>query len=101
MKKIKLMLTSFTLMMTVITVGATHTAESTSPESTVVKQCGVTNAQIASYLRNCSHHHVPGAITDIPGTCNSSVAIENCLTSIVYVADGYVIGHADSGISCE
>ena len=101
MKKIKLLLTSFTLMMTVITVGATHTAESTSPESTVVKQCGVTNAQISSYLRNCSHHHVPGAITDIPGSCNSSVVIENCLTSTVFVSEGIIVGHQDYGVSCE
>ena len=100
MKTTKLLLTSC-IMMAVMSVSATRTIDASSPESTVVKQCGVTNAQIASYLRNCSHHHVPGAITDIPGTCNSSVAIENCKTATVFVSEGIIITHSDVGISCE
>jgi hypothetical protein len=68
-------------MMMVLTLSATSLPESMSPESTVVKQCGVTNAQICTYLRNCSHHHTPSWVQDIAGTCNSLVGV--CLQSNV------------------
>lgn len=65
-------------------------------------QCGVSNAQIASYLVNCSHHHTVYSVSDVPGTCNSTAAIENCGTAHVSVSDGIIIGHSDSNVnSCS
>ena len=64
-------------------------------------QCGVSNAQIISYLVNCSHHHTSACcVVDIPGTCNSKASIENCGTATVYVVDGAIIGHLDSNGNC-
>lgn len=60
-------------------------------------QCGVTNAQITSYLQNCSHHHTVYSVSDIRGTCNSSAAIEFGGTAVVYVDNGIVVGHMDVG----
>ena len=66
-------------------------------------QCGVSNAQIISYLVNCNHHHTSACcVTDIPGTCNSKANIEMCGVATVYVSDGIIVGHADNGIgSCS
>ena len=99
MKTIKFLLTSL-IMMAVLTVGATRITESTSPESTEVKQCGVTNAQITTYLRTCSHHHTVYWVQDIPGTCNSLAGIEGCSTATVYVESGIIIGHSDNQGVC-
>ena len=63
-------------------------------------QCGVTNAQITSYLQNCSHHHTVSYVQDILGTCNSQAGIENCGTATVYVQDGMIIGHTDNSGIC-
>src|ERR1051325_3421461 len=63
-------------------------------------QCGVTNAQIQTYLETCSHHHTVYWIQDIPGTCNSRAGIENCDNATVYVSGGAIIGHTDAGLSC-
>lgn len=72
--------------------------EKKEPKAETMVQCGVNNAQIVSYLQNCSHHHtVTGDVVDIPGTCNSKVPIENCKTATVFVSDGQIIGHADAG----
>ena len=100
MKTIKFLLTSL-VMMAVLTVSATRTTESTSPESTEMKQCGVSNSQISTYLRNCSHHHTVYWVQDISGTCNSLAGIENCGTATVYVSDGVIIYHADNIGSCN
>ncbi len=64
-------------------------------------QCGVTDAAVATYLRNCSHHHSVTSVTDIPGTCNFSAAIENCGTATVYTSDGIVVGHMDNYSPCS
>lgn len=63
-------------------------------------QCGVSNAQIISYLDNCPHHHSACCVVDIPGTCNSTANIENCGTATVYVIDGSIVGHLDSPGNC-
>ncbi|MBI3500344.1 MAG: hypothetical protein HY063_00970 [Bacteroidetes bacterium] len=66
-----------------------------------MKQCGVTSAQIISYLVNCSHHHTSACcVVDIPGTCNSNASIENCGTATVYVTDGIIVGHIDVAGVC-
>ncbi|MBI3500776.1 MAG: hypothetical protein HY063_03195 [Bacteroidetes bacterium] len=65
-----------------------------------LKQCGVSNAQITSYLQNCSHHHSVFWVSDIPGTCNSNAGIENCGTATVYVTDGVIVGHVDANGIC-
>jgi len=100
MKTIKILLTSI-VMMAVLTVSATRITESTSPESTEVKQCGVSNAQISTYLRTCSHLHVVYWVQDIPGTCNSKAGIEGCSTATVYVVEGQIVGHADANGYCN
>jgi hypothetical protein len=64
------------------------------------KQCGITNAQITTYLQNCSHHHTVTYVQDIPGTCNSKAGIENCGTATVYVSDGIIVGHSDEAGYC-
>ena len=64
-------------------------------------QCGVSNADIASYLQNCSHHHTVYSVWDIPGTCNSNASIENCKIATVYVSDGIIIYHVDASGICE
>ena len=63
-------------------------------------QCGVSNAQIISYLQTCSHHHTACCVVDIPGTCNSKANIENCGTATVFVQDGIIVGHNDVGGIC-
>lgn len=101
MKTNKILLTSF-IMMAVLSVSATRITESTSPESTELKQCGVTNAQISTYLsRTHPHHHTVYSVWDIPGTCNSNASIENCGTATVYVENGIIIGHQDANGICE
>ena len=100
MKATKILLTSL-IMMAVLSVSATRTTEATSPESTEIKQCGVSNSQILTYLRNCSHHHTPTWIQDITGTCNSLVGIEGCSAATVYVSDGAIVGHTDAGGYCN
>jgi len=61
-------------------------------------QCGVSNAQIIDYLKNCSHHHSTACcVQDIPGTCNSTAQIENCGIATVYVSNGVIVMHADNG----
>jgi len=100
MKTIKILLTSI-VMMAVLTVSATRITESTSPESTEVKQCGVSNAQISTYLRTCSHQHVVYWVQDIPGTCNSKAGIEGCSTATVFVSEGTIVGHADNSGYCD
>ena len=100
MKTTKFLLTSL-IMMAVLTVGATRITESTSPESTEVKQCGVSNAQISDYLRNCSHHHTVYWVQDIPGTCNSKAGIENCKVATVVVESGIIMGHTDANVNCD
>lgn len=100
MKTIKFLLTSL-VMMAVLTVSATRTTESTSPESTEIKQCGVSNSQISNYLRNCSHHHTVNWVQDISGTCNSLAGTGGCSTATVFVVDGAIISHTDNGGYCE
>ena len=63
-------------------------------------QCGVSNAQIKSYLETGSHHHTVYSVSDVPGTCNSKANIENCGTSTVFVFNGIIVGHSDSGGIC-
>ena len=67
-----------------------------SATSATKVQCGVTNAQITSYLQTCSHHHTVYSVSDIPGSCNSSANIDGGRTATVFVANGIVIGHSDS-----
>jgi hypothetical protein len=69
--------------------------------TTTCKQCGVTNAQITTYLQECSHHHTVFAVHDIPGSCNSSADIEDCGTATVYVSGGSIIMHLDSPGYCQ
>ncbi len=64
-------------------------------------QCGVSNAQIQRYLETCPHHHTVYAVWDVPGTCNSKAATENCGTATVYVSDGIIIYHNDASGICE
>lgn len=100
MKKTKILLTAL-VMMAMLTVSATRTPDSTSPESTVIKQCGVSNSQISAYLRTGSHHHTVYWVQDIPGTCNSLAGIEGCGTATVYVVEGSIVGHLDNTGVCE
>lgn len=100
MKTAKILITSC-IMMLVLTVGATRTAESTSPESTAVKQCGVSNAQIKAYLQEHPHHHTVYWVQDILGTCNSSAGIEGCGVATVIVFEGNIITHSDASGYCE
>ena len=74
-------------------------AISAAPANTKV-QCGVSNAQIISYLQCCPHHHSACCVVDIPGTCNSTASIENCGTATVFVQDGIIVGHTDNGGYC-
>ena len=87
--------------MIVLALGATRTTESTSPESTEVKQCGVSNSQISEYLRTCSHHHTVYWVQDIPGTCNSKAGVNGCQEATVYVENGVIMGHTDANVNCE
>jgi hypothetical protein len=64
------------------------------------KQCGITNAQITTYLQNCSHHHTVRYVQDIPGSCNSTAGIENCGVATVIVSDGIIAGHSDANGYC-
>ncbi len=100
MKTIKFLLTSL-IMMAVLTLSATRVTESTNPESTEMKQCGVTNLQITTYLRGAPHYHTVYWVQDIPGTCNSLAGIGGCSTATVYVQSGSIIGHADSNVNCD
>ncbi len=73
--------------------------ETTKISAENVSSCGgVTGSMVADYLRNCSHHHTVYSEAPIPGTCNWLAQIESCGTSVVYVDNGIIIGHADSGI---
>lgn len=100
MKTIKILLTSC-VMMLVLVAGASRTAESSSPTSTEIKQCGVSNAQITAYLQDCAHHHTVYWVQDIPGTCNSLAGIESCGTATVYVQNGRIIAHGDAQGYCD
>lgn len=100
MKTIKILLTSLTMML-VLTVDATRTSNSTSPHSTEVKQCGVSNETITKYLERSSHQHTVYWVQDIPGTCNSLAGIENCGTATVLVQNGNIIAHTDANGICE
>jgi hypothetical protein len=100
MKTTKFLLTSLIMMIGVLTMGASGTTDISSPESTVVKQCGVSNSQITSYLQNCSHHHTVLWVRDISGSCNSLAGIENCNQATVIVSDGIVVGHSDGNYNC-
>ncbi|HEY4798362.1 MAG TPA: hypothetical protein VII99_04710 [Bacteroidia bacterium] len=61
--------------------------------------CGYTNDQIASYLRNCSHHHTVVSVQD-NGNCTWTCGIENCGISTVYVQDNGIIWHGDVAGKC-
>jgi hypothetical protein len=93
MKPTKLLLAS-AILLAVFCVSATSSTTSASDE---MLQCGVTNAQITTYLQECSHHHTVYWVQDIVGTCNSKAGIENVGTATVYVSNGIVISHTDSG----
>lgn len=71
-----------------------------APSIACMKQCGVTNAQITTYLQTCSHHHSVMYVRDIIGTCNSVAGIENCHITTVTVVGGVITGHIDSGTDC-
>ena len=71
-----------------------------SDEFNRVKPCGVTNTQIANYLKNCSHHHTVYWVRDITGTCNSLAGIESCDQATVIMSDGSIIGHQDQNYNC-
>ena len=86
--KMKKLILSSVAMLAVLTMGA----------SSKKVQCGVTNAQITTYLQECSHHHTVYSVWDVIGTCNSKASIENCKTSTIYVSEGIIIGHSDSGV---
>lgn len=98
------LLTSLAMMLLVVLItGATYPTEPSKTEGsagTALVQCGVTNAQITTYLQNCPHHHTVLWVENIPGTCNSLAAIENCGTATVYVNDGSIIGHLDNNGIC-
>lgn len=100
MKTNKILLTSF-IMMAVLSVSATHTTESTNPNSTEIMQCGVTNQQITDYLVNGPHHHTVYSVWDVRGTCNSKASIENCGTATVFVENGMIVGHQDAAGICQ
>jgi hypothetical protein len=91
-------------MFAVMTLNATRVSEpsglSAAAEYNKVKQCGVSNEQITSYLQNCSHHHSVAWVRDITGTCNSLAAIENCNQATVFVSDGIIVGHQDTNVNC-
>jgi len=70
-------------------------AISATPVKESKVQCGVSNAQIISYLENGPHHHTVYSVSDIRGTCNSSATIEEGFISTVYVVDGIVVAHTD------
>jgi hypothetical protein len=105
MKTPKFLLVAAT-MFAVITLNATRIKEParifaiTKANYSKVKQCGVSNEQITSYLQNCSHHHSVSWVRDITGTCNSTAGIENCGTATVYVSEGAIINHTDNGGYC-
>lgn len=94
MKTIKSLLLSC-MMITALTINAT---EPNSAATAEVKQCGVTNAQITTYVQGLGHTVL--WIRDISGTCNSTVGIENCSTVTVFVSEGIIMGHADNIVSC-
>ena len=71
-----------------------------SDEFNHVKQCGVTNAQITSYLQNCSHHHTVYWVRDITGTCNSLTGIENCNRATAIVSHRSITSHQDQNYNC-
>jgi hypothetical protein len=98
MKTIKILLTSL-IMMVALSMGATRPTEPTPAETAELKQCGVTNQQICTYVRNLGH--TVYWIQDIPGCCSSNVGVENCTVVTVYVSGGSIVGHADSGGICE
>ena len=101
MKKTKLFLAS-ALMLTVFSVSATRSTEtiksSAEEKWTECKSCGVSDAQIASYVRALGH--TVYSVVDIPGTCNSTANIENCQSMVVYVQAGIIIGHSDAAGIC-
>ena len=103
MKTTKIMLVS-AIMFAVMSLNATRITEpvksDASAQYNMVKQCGVSNDQITTYLQNCSHHHTVLWVRDITGTCNSLAGIENCGTATVYVSGGAIIGHDDAGGIC-
>ena len=102
MKPIKFLLFS-AMMFAVLTISATSVTEpakTNTSEFNQMKQCGVTNAQITSYLQNCSHHHTVYWVRDITGTCNSLAGIESCDQATVIVSDGSIISHQDQNYNC-
>ena len=108
MKTKKALLTSLAMMLIVGLTTAAKYPTSTEknsmpadkPADEACVQCGVTNAQITSYLQNCSHHHTVQWVKDVPSSCNSTAGTENCNIATVYVQDGNIIGHADNGYNC-
>ena len=104
MKTTKFLLVAAT-MFAVMTLNATRVTEPVKSEAwakyNAVNSCGITAAQVTSYLENCSHHHSVSYVTPIEGTYNFTAGIENCGTATVYVtADGIITGHADQTGIC-
>lgn len=69
-------------------------------KDTKTKQCGVSDAQIISYLQNHPHNHTVYTVRDITGTCNSLARVENCVDATVYVDGGTITGHLDNNANC-
>ena len=103
MKTTRMLLVS-AILFAVMSLNATRvTAPASSnaaAEFNTVKQCGVSNSQITSYLQNCSHHHTVYWVRDITGSCNSEAGIENCKKATVFVENGIIVGHQDSNDVC-
>lgn len=97
MKTTKFLLTSL-MMMLVLTLSATRTTEpvkiDSKEEST---RCPVELGEMQEYLMTCSHQHTVYWIQYISGTCNGLAGIEGSQTATVYVANGIITGHTDSG----
>ena len=95
----KVLLTSLAMMLSVVLLSsATNPTEPTAIvlTSESSQQCGVTNAQITTYLQECSHHHTVYWVQDISGTCNSLAGIENNKAATVIVQSGIIVGHSDA-----
>ena len=98
MKTTKFLLTSL-MMVLVLTLSATRTTEPVKVESQKEgsTRCPVELGEMQEYLMTCSHQHTVYWIQYISGTCNGLAGIEGSQTATVYVANGIITGHTDSG----
>ena len=96
MKTTKFLLAS--LMMTaVLTLSAFRATEPAKAEANAeAARCPVTLAQMQTYLEECSHHHVVNSI-QYTGCNGLALCDGGTISSTVYVENGIIVGHSDSG----